>query len=180
MVHCTAITLSGKRCKKLCKEKLCWVHTPPDTCGICLDPVNNFIKLDCGHKFCGDCVNEWLCSLKSQTCPTCRSEVSKKIRNDAYGWGFDTFRWVVGTQYILDLSNLEINSQLNFILKTNVVKNTELNFDEIFKIRTLADLDPELKIVWNNIWNNVKAEKLVLVNESHKKPYKPVTIYTFV
>jgi hypothetical protein len=28
MVRCTAITLAGRRCKKFCKEELCWVHTP--------------------------------------------------------------------------------------------------------------------------------------------------------
>jgi hypothetical protein len=180
MVRCTAITLLGRRCKQICKEELCLVHTPPDTCGICLGSVNNFIKLDCGHKYCGDCINEWICSLKSQTCPTCRSEVSKKICDEAYEWGLENFKCVIGTHYVLDLSILE--SDLPFIrfLKSqvNVNENDMLKIREIIKNST--DTYIGLKNSWNNMWMSIKAKKVLLINESRKKPDKPCVFYTFI
>ncbi len=187
MVRCTAITLAGKRCKKFCKEELCWVHTQPDTCGICLDSITisvNFIKLDCGHKYCGDCINEWICSLKSQTCPTCRSEVSKKICNEAYEWGLENFKCVIGTHYILDVSILESELPFIILLKSQVNTLHNVNEKDMLKIRDiiqkLTDTDIGLKNSWNNMWKSVKAKKVLLINESRKKPDKPYVFYTFV
>lgn len=44
-------------------------------CPICLewDPSSSFRVLQCGHCFCGDCIDEWQ-EQKLRTCPSCRKE----------------------------------------------------------------------------------------------------------
>ena len=86
MVRCRGITLSGKRCKKSCKSRFCWIHQ--EICSICLDDIKFIpIKLDCGHKFCGSCINEWIILSKNCNCPTCRMVINIEFYRQAYIWG---------------------------------------------------------------------------------------------
>ena len=43
-------------------------------CSICMENKKSNIELNCSHTFCKGCIKKWL-TEKSNTCPTCRSEV---------------------------------------------------------------------------------------------------------
>ena len=180
MVRCTGITLAGKQCKKFCKDTLCWLHTPPDTCGICLDDVCNYIKLDCGHKYCEVCINEWVCKSNICSCPTCRQEISKKIKSDAFDWGLTNFILIKARHYYLNLSVLSIEDQIEFMVKTEITKYSTLNDKEANSIRDIINNDTNLKLMWDTMWETIKCVSIILSNESRKSPTQSVLIYTFI
>jgi len=41
------------------------------TCGICTDIIYKFVALECGHSFCGGCIDKWF--KKKKACPICRA-----------------------------------------------------------------------------------------------------------
>lgn len=43
-------------------------------CCICMENKKLNVQLNCGHTFCKTCIKKWL-TEKSNTCPTCRTEV---------------------------------------------------------------------------------------------------------
>ena len=43
-------------------------------CVICQEVFTNPIRLNCGHTFCGKCIEHWF--LSCYKCPTCRSKVT--------------------------------------------------------------------------------------------------------
>ena len=45
-------------------------------CPICQQLLSQATTLNCGHIYCGICINEW--SKRSSICPTCRAEVISK------------------------------------------------------------------------------------------------------
>ena len=52
-------------------------------CSICHDTFNEPIKIQCGHIFCENCLEEWL--ARDRTCPICRSTIHSsgpKARDD--------------------------------------------------------------------------------------------------
>jgi len=57
-----------------------------DICAICLDKL--FEKRDdilvrqliCGHKYCDDCISQWL--IKSKKCPVCNIDLEDKLNED--------------------------------------------------------------------------------------------------
>lgn len=51
-------------------------------CTICLEKESytrkydyNYVKINCGHVFCIDCLKEWISSSVNISCPICRSEI---------------------------------------------------------------------------------------------------------
>ena len=44
-----------------------------EVCGICFEPFRNITKITCGHRFCNDCIFEWL--DRNNSCPNCRKVV---------------------------------------------------------------------------------------------------------
>ena len=56
------------------------------TCSICLDTINNDLKLDCGHDFHKSCIDKWFETQTNEdhilTCPLCRFEVKKPNNED--------------------------------------------------------------------------------------------------
>ncbi|KAK3585025.1 hypothetical protein CHS0354_024940 [Potamilus streckersoni] len=54
------------------------------TCPICLNPAEYAVETNCGHLFCGSCLNaywrhgNWLGAVR---CPVCRTQVSIMLRN---------------------------------------------------------------------------------------------------
>ena len=47
-----------------------------DECGICLEELNSFSALPCGHCFHTECIYEWI--SKNMTCPECRVKLRLK------------------------------------------------------------------------------------------------------
>ncbi len=45
-----------------------------EVCGICFNEFRNLIKINCGHRYCNDCIFRWL--NINNTCPTCRKVVN--------------------------------------------------------------------------------------------------------
>ena len=46
-------------------------------CGICAEVLECAVTTPCGHSFCGDCLETWLCgSLAQSSCPVCRGFVT--------------------------------------------------------------------------------------------------------
>ena len=177
MVRCQGITLSGKQCKKYCKTDFCWVHIH-ETCGICLDDVCNYIKLDCGHKFCDICINEWICKSEISSCPTCRQEVGDEVRINSLHWGLNNFVIISAVHYKLNLSKFDINTQIHFMTTTEIVKYSSVNIETITEIRD--KLDNETKLIWKDMWENVTFKKVLLLNNSRTKPEKTVMFFTFI
>ena len=50
------------------------------TCAVCFEKVNKGEKqqlLNCGHKFCVQCITQWLQANQQPSCPTCRTPISR-------------------------------------------------------------------------------------------------------
>jgi SUMO ligase MMS21 Smc5/6 complex component len=63
-----------------------------DVCPICLSNKDkNIIKLDCGHLFHMECIDNWL--DVQQTCPICRRQI--------FGYFLDSF-----SDYVMVLSTI--------------------------------------------------------------------------
>ena len=91
--RCEGITKLDKRCKNSKQMDLCFccIHKPKETCSICLENINNKVQLDCGHTFCKKCIFTWLstCKTTSFYCPMCKTDVSDKIKSDAWDYGIE-------------------------------------------------------------------------------------------
>ena len=46
-------------------------------CDICTSVFDQAVITTCGHSFCKSCLSLWLATPENNTCPTCRSYVSK-------------------------------------------------------------------------------------------------------
>jgi len=60
--------------------------SPDDICTICLDKLIEkcddipIRKLICEHKYCDDCISQWL--IKSKKCPVCNIDLEDKMNSD--------------------------------------------------------------------------------------------------
>jgi hypothetical protein len=91
-------------------------------CAICTEPINGVCSLDCGHDFCGECIEEWLEKIKK--CPLCK----KKTR-------------------ILSNPNYIVKSVIDLYIKSNQIKREEKKYIPIAK-RKAENLDPPKKKVY--------------------------------
>ena len=182
MTRCQGITLCGSRCKKSCKETHCWQHLKLDDCGICLEPMKNVIELECKHKFCESCINEWICVSKNYNCPTCRVNVSSQIKSNAFSWGVGNNILGVYHNVDIDLSQFDNDFQELFILYADVEKNKRFSVNSINKIREQIHFFTEFKQNWNIMFdkNSIKHSEHFFINESREKLKKSLVFFTFV
>ena len=180
MTRCQGITLGGSRCKKSCKETHCWQHKSDD-CGICFEPIK-CIELDCKHKFCESCINEWICVSKNYNCPTCRLVVSDKIKAEAFNWGIKTFVLYQLTIVQINLSQFDSDFQELFMLYTYIEKNTIISVEKVTEMRKERDYFHEFKENWNIMFNtnNITSRKDLYVNGSRKKLEKSLISFMFI
>lgn len=47
-------------------------------CPICFENKNNYVKINCTHKFCNECLKKWV-TEQSDTCPTCRQLINNHV-----------------------------------------------------------------------------------------------------
>lgn len=52
---------------------------PEDPCPICLDVIEDSLKLGCGHIFCRDCIHTACHGTLVPTCPMCRSPIETAV-----------------------------------------------------------------------------------------------------
>jgi hypothetical protein len=182
MTRCQGITLGGSRCKKNCKETHCWIHQKSDECGICLEPINKCIELECKHKFCESCINEWICVSKNYNCPTCRLAVSDKIKADAFNWGVKTFVLIQLTIVQINLSQFDLGFQELFMLYTDIEKDTIISVERVTEMRKEMLFLHEFKENWNIMFdkNNITARNDLYVNGSRKKLEKSSISFMFI
>jgi hypothetical protein len=86
---CLGKRKDGQPCAQRC-VRFCRWHTNSDLCSICLEQPADPLKLNCGHSFCEGCIYNWMYHQHTEaTCPTCRTEISKGIKENAFIWGFE-------------------------------------------------------------------------------------------
>ena len=181
MKRCSAKTNTGRRCKKTSKQDLCWVHTPkePEICGICLESVPRCFKvsLECGHKYCPNCVNEWIIehNFATSTCPTCRANVTKKEYEQAVHWGLqlEKLSKTIVIQYKME--SLELDDVL-YMLEN--YKMTNLYMPEDFE-----KIKEELKInkprIFEYLENKDNYSPAMILIRTKWFPEKPPLLYEF-
>ena len=58
-----------------------------DICPICLDPVKEAVRTDCGHLFCRMCLTQYMHKASVSgvlSCPVCRKPYSEGVLGDGY------------------------------------------------------------------------------------------------
>jgi len=103
------------------------------TCCICFDSSNNLPQYECGHRFHGECIYNWLCANKTNcpegassmactSCPLCRKEITvlKCTRNKTKVPIFiKTF-----LSKMFEIEDLEGNEKLSQIIEMmNIIYN---------------------------------------------------------
>ncbi len=71
-----SLNLEEEQKVKLTEDEFKNLETCSDVtnCAICFENKKSNIKLKCNHIFCKTCIKKWL-TEKSNTCPTCRTEI---------------------------------------------------------------------------------------------------------
>jgi hypothetical protein len=162
---CSAITTSGKRCKKrnciieddILVSEYCTIHHKmyymKDNCSICYNEIVNEKKLkNCNHSFCELCVSQWL--IKNPTCPMCRTDVSQKEIEDSIVKCVTNNKIILLNVFDIDLRNIFTEDQYNDFFETEsliLIPNKLLSGSDMEYIKSI--LDPEL---YNIIINNMQ------------------------
>jgi hypothetical protein len=135
MSQCNGIKVCGGRCRLKRKySDFCNFHVDQnENCSICLNPVYKNITLECGHKFCQECIYTWM--HKNPSCPNCRTEVSDQI-----------ILW----KYVKD----SIKNKLLIRMQEYSICTDQLNDDEIDEL-TFHGIQFE-EYIYENDWNNLK------------------------
>ena len=55
-----------------------------EPCAICLEPISGAVALQCGHRFCHDCITEYRGVCPDARCPLCRSHMADDILASLY------------------------------------------------------------------------------------------------
>ena len=128
MNQCQEITLKGQRCKKGIN---CNFH---QICSVCMDTIKNKIILDCGHKFCKDCINEWVISkMPDGSCPNCRTPITDIT--DCINWGLIHDKLFEAIEVVIDISSLDIHKQAALYIN-GIQKNKVLSSSDFFNIKS--------------------------------------------
>jgi hypothetical protein len=176
MARCKGITLTGRRCKKTCNNsEFCFIHNKI-CCGICLEEdvrSNQATKLDCGHTFCSNCINKWICVTKNSSCPNCRDSISLIHKNNAIKWGIYNNVIIPGYKLTIDLSSFDEESQNYFIDKTGVVKNKLFNLTNISDFLLNIEPDSILSNMWVYMMYTTEKHNVYIINNIEEKTENP-------
>jgi SNF2 family DNA or RNA helicase len=83
-----------------------------ETCPICLDDIQNVAVTKCGHKFCSECIDEFIKVFKSSKCPKCNIPIDLndifllKEANEEAGSGDETIEMLVNKVKSTKLGNV--------------------------------------------------------------------------
>jgi hypothetical protein len=180
MKRCSARTNTGRRCKKVSKEIFCCVHREeePVACGICLENVPRHRKtsLECGHKFCPDCIKEWLIenNFKYATCPCCRTQVTKNEYDSAIKWGVDNEKLWCTLVIKYSLENMD-KDDLYCMIDNFEIRN--LYTPEEFQ--TLKEVMSCRQTIIDYMDNPINFSTVQVMIRSKYFPEKPVLLYEF-
>jgi hypothetical protein len=185
MSRCSAITLSGKRCKKNATcNGVCWIHGPKEMneCGICLSEsvkyTNRNVNLDCGHIFCSECIYKWTLERGIySSCPMCRVKIEDRIIFLGQRWALQNglLRRVETVCY--PLNRLEEFDAMYMSAFCDFMSSTALR-DSDFQI-----LEQRIKQNQDNNYIFEKLKELSYINYSlirSDTPNMPERIHVFV
>ncbi len=105
--QCGQSTQNGTPCKN---GKNCSRHI---ICGVCLGYCKKTIILECGHKYCKECILPWFVQgFPNSTCPTCRNVITDRaIINRAINWGIEKRKVFEAIEIQLPFSQLSPEKQ---------------------------------------------------------------------
>lgn len=131
-----------------------------NTCPICLQKIKFKKTLTCSHKYCYECIKEWL--IKNDSCPVCRCKPNHRYNTrlnyfnknkdsilthmkeliNLYEWSFLT-----NSQKVNIFNNLFKSIYENkILLKNKKLKNVTLN-----KIQHLKDNNEFIGFYWSQL-----------------------------
>ena len=116
--RCKGTTTCNKRCRKVTRgNTFCKLHEHQnESCSICLNIIRDKTTLECGHRFCKNCIFRWMCTsnehliCKGTKCPLCRSLINDdNIQFDAENYGIEHKIFIVIQRHNYDMSNLTLD-----------------------------------------------------------------------
>ena len=112
---CSVHSHCGPGCGDRCHLKRKRVNHETEICSICLDPIFKNVKVDCGHKYCQQCIFNWM--YENNTCPLCRTPIEDEITIWQFTKnGINSGKLLRMQEYSACLDNLsEIEQDLLFI-----------------------------------------------------------------
>lgn len=170
-MRCLAKTVAGRRCKcYVHSEGLCWVHFPkpePVSCCVCIEEIKETVPLDCGHKFCKECIFPWILEKwKNTSCPVCRQPVNEQIINNGINWGYDQFKIFDAYLYKYDMSVLEYTDIYYLAAFHNITRYTYYYGDDFAKMKfNMIAMDPRASDIFYKLRETVTIKKSPFYNK---------------
>ena len=145
MNRCHGITKCNRRCKKINKLSFCNIHLyQNENCSICLNTIKDKCTLDCNHKFCNDCILEWMCTFNAEiytnpTCPLCRSEIyDNALLSKSIIYGLKQKIFIYVNEHHYDTSDLSDES-FDILESYNIITPMFMNQHEWMHLNNFPD-----------------------------------------
>lgn len=165
--RCGAKTVAGRRCKcYVHKEGFCWIHCEKPECSICMEEVNEKIKLDCGHNFCKECIYPWIVEKwKDSSCPMCRTAINWNVFNKAIVWAYDTRKVFDAYSFTYDMSVLEESEIYYLAAFHNITRYSFIYGDEFDNFKSNLDIkDPQGAYIFDKLLSKIVIKKSPFYN----------------
>ena len=170
--RCKEQTQSGKVCKKSkCSGDYCSIHCSSNECGICLGTINNIFYLNCGHKFCTDCICNW--SYKNDTCPMCRRSFSRYEKSHGRSWAYKKNLIYPCFFIYLDTALLRFDEYITFY---PVELNCTYEWEDLLDIAKTN----EIKYIFSKLIHFSKRRVQFVENKNPESTYKYKQLFVFV
>jgi len=178
MGRCNGQTLKGTQCKRIINGEYCSDHNN-ETCGICMDPLKCQAIIQCGHKFCKQCINKWVCiSCPNYSCPICRGKIQYSIINDGLNWGLNNQLIMYTDIHTISIDILDKSEGELLILCLNIYKDTYLSEIEFNDICHIANDNEIINQPFQKLLKNIKITKAIAKINFENKFTKNIFIFT--
>lgn len=173
---CKMLTDDLTVCSNITESEVCDEHKCKtiysETCNICLNELNEYVYIKCGHSFHKECVEKWL--LEHNTCPCCRMNVKQLIGMNENEYNINLnilgpyrplsvefINWFESVSNML-IHNIHEISIFNLILLLN--NQNEYNYFTLMYDDIMNNRINDLSIMSNRL--NTLANYLRYVNEN--------------
>ena len=176
MGRCNGQTLKGVQCKRIINEEYCSDHK--EICGICMDPLKRQVVIQCGHKFCKQCINKWICiSCPNYSCPMCRDKLQYSLINDGLNWGLNNQLILYANIHTLSIDILDELERELLIIYLNIFKHTYLSENDFINIGHIASGNEIINKSFQKLLKNIKITKVIAKIDSENKYTKNIFIF---
>ena len=182
-MRCNGITLSGLQCKKQIQNNcFCAVHRKNfEECGICLNErhPNIIVNLECGHKYCRDCIYRWVCEKSSKSnCPMCRKIIcDEELHYQSIRWGLDNDIMYSPMVCKLPLNSLDEFERMFFTHFVDIDLNVLLPPTQFKKLLDFCD-EQHYNFIIDKLMVNCKNETHIIKKIPNYE--NPQQFYVFV